>query len=786
MAERFPQGTSHAGEDGDLPIQIFLAREEEEVEDDDESSMKELLERLYQATPTSILLKTSVLSSANTDAKVEWLVEKNPALCQVPNKFGDLPLHDLLSCWEVSCSALEQVVIAYPQAMRHQGRYGETPLHRLLSGEFRPDYSDVVKMFVKHCPEAATIENENGELPIHLAMGSYDDLSTNRCLDALYGAYPEGLTTIIKDDKNTGKTSLHVVGDPENAIWCIQKHPELCRIANNLGELPLHIAAKDSMDVEALQVMVEAYPEALQKPSQHGDLPLHASGKSSDASNWRGVFQLLFDQYPQAALVKDTNGDLPIQLFLRKRCFFPKGETVELLDKLQALSPQCLHAMDNNGNTILHLADYAVKIKWILARYPELCKIPNQDGDLPLHLLKFVYWGYGDCVTAIRKMIAAYPKALQISNKMGQLPLHKAGYCRHKSILKSMINKYPQAVSEKDHNGRLPIHCFLTTGGLGIKLYDLQCLQLLHETYPEGLAVVDKFGNTALHLAHDNIRLSWVLEQFSDDEICHYNIPNQNGEYPFHLHVSKKISYFLLRRLMVGTSCANQPDTVKGNTPLHNAITAGTSLCALRTLLEVHAPAAQHANKEGKLPLHLFCQLTLDDWLNLGDYSFEEEYSDGSSCYEDFVEMLDVIIKNFPDGLTMYDQSGYLPVHHACSGGHRMSTIEKLLPPRHGQVSTTNTITSSNSYEVLPATKSGVPLLFLACEGINNSEDNDHLSSDDAVNTIFQLVLLSLDLFASANRSRNDHQKQMQLIGRKRALECNRGSGSQPNSDSKR
>ena len=104
-------------------------------------------------------------------------------------------------------------------------------------------------------------------------------------------------------------------------------------------------------------------------------------------------------------------------------------------------------------------------------------------------------------------------------------------------------------------------------------------------------------------------------------------------------------------------------------------------------------------NDKGQLPLHLACSGRV--------------FSRG---------VIDMLIMANPNGLSAYDRDGFLPFHVACIYGRTSEIVEYLITKLDGAI--------------LPATKTGIPALFLACERNAN------------LDVILMLVQNSLEVFS--------------------------------------
>ena len=94
-------------------------------------------------------------------------------------------------------------------------------------------------------------------------------------------------------------------------------------------------------------------------------------------------------------------------------------------------------------------------VEFLLQRCPELARIPDSDGKLPLHTA--CEWG---SINEIEPTYAAYPEAIKMFTNTGVLPLHYA-LANESSILSSeqklhsvrfLLRHYPEAANLRDEH----------------------------------------------------------------------------------------------------------------------------------------------------------------------------------------------------------------------------------------------------------------------------------------------------------------------------------------------
>jgi len=716
VLEQNPNAASCRNKRGELPLELILQRQS------DQCFPIDFLDRFYEATPRALELvgerclrpiTRTEEHDTTQDPSVNWVLSKWPHVCRVPDEAGNLPLHRLPLNRYISLATLRRLINLYPAGLVHRNDDGDTPLHTLIMhGSFRSrdDGPEFIQMFLRQGESMPC--GRRGRLPLHFLM----DLSPTECRhekiwNVLYRAYPGAL--MAQDFQ--GNTPLHLAKSVVDAEKCIDANPNICKVANHKGDLPLHVLVRmQGKNSKLIRAALEAFPEAARHQNKQGELPLHTflqemfSFPKRVSKGKMLVFDLLARAFPAGFSHADQNGYFSIHHCMETFWPWPGGGYAaaleELLEKTIAAAPNCATAITKGGNTILHLAREPTILEWMIQRYPQLCRVRNKDGNLPLHV---ALENPRICVESIRKLVDSFPGSVMTANLKKQLPIHKAARYPYLENIQLLIDRYPGGVSVQDDDGRLPIHHFLSN-----EYIPMAVLELLDELYPSGKTELDKFGNSSLHLVNV-YSMNWMKANTSDwDKLC--QAQNHSGEYPIHVVDLYTFSVPALQTLTKAVpDCFIHPDAVKANTPLHNAALSGASTAIIHWLLGQAPMAASHANKDGRLPLHLLAQ---------SNSHFKEQ-------------TLKALRACNPAALKVFDNDGYLPVHYAClrkAGLRSCESVDAWLAEEHKSA--------------LPSTQGGTPLVFLTCQ---TEETENPL---DILTRIYSLLHRSLDLFGNGKQ----------------------------------
>jgi hypothetical protein len=127
--------------------------------------------------------------------------------------------------------------------------------------------------------------------------------------------------------------------------------------------------------------------------------------------------------------------------------------------------------------------------------YPESLAQPNNEGDLPLHVLLWHEISGVDAFRMSMMMIEKYPAALEHRNVFHRLPIHNECYSRCRSaIISKCINLYPESLARGDGHGDLPWHALLQN-----MISTTEDALLMIEKYPVALEHRNVFHRLPIH-----------------------------------------------------------------------------------------------------------------------------------------------------------------------------------------------------------------------------------------------------------------------------------------------
>jgi ankyrin repeat protein len=261
-------------------------------------------------------------------------------------------------------------------------RKGNTPLHvAVINGK-----KEVAEFLISRDPEVAYYKNETGRSPLYLAvenrkMNILDDLlntegsiPTEREDGDSLGMLPQGKSPVhaavenrIIGDHNVSshqKSDIHTNQSCKPIIFkfiqnnlflfsgILQKieeaKPELLRLHDKEFGNPLHYASSTGY-VEGVQFLLQKYRAGADETDQEGNYPIHLACKGGSVALLKEFLKVI--PYPDEFINKKE------QNILHVAAQNGHGSLIMYILELdQKIVETLLNAMDEDGNTPLHLA----------------------------------------------------------------------------------------------------------------------------------------------------------------------------------------------------------------------------------------------------------------------------------------------------------------------------------------------------------------------------------------------------------------------------------------------
>ena len=439
-----------------------------------------------------------------------------------------------------------------------------------------------------------------------------------------------------------GRLPLHVafLKNANNNIinMLIHHFPTAAEVQDSYGNLPFHYACSTNESWHVIKKALDLYPKAIEIKSFHGFLPLHLAWNQIQKGDF--VIKMLIEVYSAAVAVPFPDGE-----FLLSKALCCKAVSDEVCKLIIETYPQAAKAQRNGCNP-LHVTLYKRNcvsddvLKMLIKSCPEAARVQDDDGNLPLHYAFLA----GKSNDIIMTLLKSHPGGAQIQNENGELPLHLA--CQadlSANLIKMLLEIYPKAAKITNKNGELPLH---------YACWNQKCLldklDTLLIAYPE-----------SINVKRTNL-LNWLRRK-------HFTLKRA---------VIKRYSVHLVR-LLVKTDlrqCSNVDSD--GNFPVHyscglNGIDFSPEI--VKVLVDASPKSFVSPNNFGKTPKCIMEEAAYDKdeagMLLLHRLAaFSTELS---------ATAVQFVVDVFPGSITVPDNNGMLPFHHACLNAH--CSVEGLL-----------------------------------------------------------------------------------------------------------
>ena len=587
---------------------------------------------------------------------VQYLAEELNCNPNIQNKHEELPLH--IACSNTSLKIVELVSNCDPNKKTSAG---DTALHFACHTANSQKIAYLLEQ--KGCnPD---IQNAKGETPLHIACQKRD-LQTIK----LIGEFVHNPNLVT----SCGDTALHValknVKKSSPNVTNIIKYLTIttnCNqtIANNAGELPLHLACKYS--VELVELVSECN---INSQAMDGNTPLHVACKEKKTD----IVKYLTETKHCDVNIQNQKEESPLHIACKEK----KMEIIKYLVETK----KCDANVQNwKGESPLHIAcqEYRIDIiKYLTETKKCDHDIQNQKGELPLHIA----CGWGNL-----KMARLVCKCnMNTVTTTGDTPLHLAlsssSYCENRKLVQFLVSKRECNFTIQNDEGKLPLH-------IACEKHLINIVKLVGNC---DVNARTKSGDTPLHIVcrrSTHCVNSFVpeIKYLVKERRCNLTIQNNNNELPLHI-ACEKYSIEVVR--LIG-ECDVNAKTSSGDTPLHIVCRRNRYMYYGENfeteILEVvkYLVKERHCdltiqNKKKELPLHIACQNSSLDVVKLvSECDVELQNVSGDTplhiaCRRGNNDIVDYLLGQCNP--TACNIDGELPLHIACKMHIKLETVK--------------------------------------------------------------------------------------------------------------
>ncbi|XP_073260013.1 protein ACCELERATED CELL DEATH 6-like [Populus alba] len=324
-----------------IDSKLYEYVKQDNIEEFNSRVQQRLAEKLQTPAGNSLL---HVAVSYGSDNITSYLAETFPSLITIQNSQKDTILH--LAAREGKAShTIKSLAESNPSLMRKTNTKGNTPLHDAVIA----DNKEVAELLVSRDPEVAYYNNKNGKSPLYLAV---EKGKNNGILDVLLNL---GASFPIKredgDALPEGKSPVHAAIKQRNRdiLEKIEREkPELLRLTEEELGNSLHYASSIGF-LEGVRFLVTKFHDGAYETNLEGNYPIHLACKRHSVDVVKEFLDIF--PYPKEFLNKKW------QNILHVAAKYGNASVVRyILKQDQKLVAPLLNAIDEDGNTPLHLA----------------------------------------------------------------------------------------------------------------------------------------------------------------------------------------------------------------------------------------------------------------------------------------------------------------------------------------------------------------------------------------------------------------------------------------------
>ena len=595
---------------------------------------------------------------------------------------GNRPLH--LACFSGNVELVRYLVEKLGCDINAMGNNDYTSLHWACE----KIHLEIVK-FLTSIPECnCETCDKNDNRPLHIACLFSGNVELVRYLVEEAGCD-------INAKGQNDYTSIHIAcaKNQLEIVKFLTSKPECSRqSANNLGNLPLHLACSFFGNVELARYLVEEAGCDINAKGQNDYTSLHFACEKNQLE----IVKFLTSKPECNREAGDKDGDRPLNL----ACGF--SGNVELVRYLVEEAGCDINAKGQSDYTSLHWACHKnqLEIAKFLTSKPECShEAGDKFGNLPLHLAcgfsgnvelvrylveeagcdinakgsndyTSLHWACEKNQLEIVKLLASKPECnRECPDKFGNLPFHLAcGFSGNVELVRYLVEEAGCDINAKGQSDYTSLHWACHKNQLEIAKFLTSKPECSHEAE-------DKYGNRPLHIAYmfsDNVELVKYLVKEAG---CDINAKGENDYTSLHF-ACKKNQLEIVKFLTSKPECNREAEDKYGNRPLHIAYMFSDNVELVKYLVKEAGCDINAKGENDYTSLHFACkknQLEIVKFLTSKpecNREAEDKYGNRplhiAYMFSDNVELVKYLVKEAGCDINAKGQSDYTSLHWAC------------------------------------------------------------------------------------------------------------------------
>lgn len=214
-------------------------------------------------------------------------------------------LHIACSSPSVPEDVISALLHAYPEAVSIEDEDGNLPIHLLCEFAIRPD---IVKLLLIACPESSfKPSHQQQELPFYILIKHCIQNYGLQVAFDLISSLPSSLIY------NQEVSVLHQICNdllPESICHkVIEQFPHICKLYKDGNSLLHTMCSHKDSSSNLIERIISICPESCAVRDENGNIPLHLVNSQRHSLE---IIRMLVKCYPQGILVQNSSGQIPL------------------------------------------------------------------------------------------------------------------------------------------------------------------------------------------------------------------------------------------------------------------------------------------------------------------------------------------------------------------------------------------------------------------------------------------------------------------------------------------